>query len=71
MPLCVLNEAGRPSAHASRRYRQAHAAQCVEETLQGCDLALLERVADVRSHVAMQGEYRCVRKHLVRVACQG
>ena len=67
MPQCVLNEAGRPSAHASRRCRQAHATQYVDETLQGCDRARLERVAHVRSHVAIQGEYGCVRMHLVRV----
>ncbi|WP_174942715.1 hypothetical protein [Burkholderia contaminans] len=43
----------------------------MEETLQGCDLALLERVADVRSHVAMQDEYRCVRKHPRRIVHRG
>lgn len=67
MPQYVVNEAERTSARASRRCRQAHAAQRAQETLQGCDLVLLERVADARLRMAMQGEYRCVRMHLVRV----
>ena len=66
MPQCVLNEAGRPSAHASRRCRQAHATQYVDETLQDVT-ARGSSVAHVRSHVAIQGEYGCVRMHLVRV----
>lgn len=43
----------------------------LKNALQECDLAPVAREADVRSRVAMQGEYRCVRIHLVRVVHRG
>ncbi len=67
----VLNEAGRPSAHATRRCGQSSNATCIEETLHKCDLASDTSDADAQSCVTRQGEYRCVRMHLVRVTHGG
>lgn len=63
----VPNEARRPSARAGRRCGQSSTEECVEETLQKCHLAPGVRNADAQSCVTRQGEYRCVRIHLVRV----
>lgn len=61
------NEAGRPSAHARHCCGQSRTAQHIEETLQKCDLAPGARDADTQSCETRQGEYRCVRMHLVSV----
>ncbi|ABK11203.1 conserved hypothetical protein [Burkholderia cenocepacia HI2424] len=63
---CRWKEAGRPSAQGGRRCDQACADGYVEKALQKCDLVPVARDADALSRVTRQGEYRCVRKHLVR-----
>ncbi|AQQ17735.1 hypothetical protein A8D61_02795 [Burkholderia cenocepacia] len=60
------DEAGRPSAHADRRCDHSCAEEYVEKALQKCDLVPVASGADARSCVTRQGEYRCVRMHLVR-----
>ncbi len=60
------SEAGRPSAHARCRCDQSRTEQRIENALQKCTFAPGASVADARSCLTRQGEYRCVRMHLVR-----
>lgn len=66
MAQCPRSEAGRPSAHARFRCDRSRTERRIENALQKCTFVPGASVADARSCVTRQGEYRCVRMHLVR-----
>lgn len=63
---CSRSEAGRPSAHARRRCERSRTERRIENALQKCSFVPGASIAGTRSCVTRQGEYRCVRTHLVR-----